>query len=196
MTPIQVLISQPAGHFKITTIEAQLETMQALVGGYIEAVSDPAGANRFTAYCNEEGKLHGFEVNWVSTRLLDVIWLDYADRTFSSMDLVVGPVMWTGGPDGKGDDTGLDQDLIHDFTKCALADAHVRLGVGVPTTVVRTDSDVWVIVGNDAQVDALVTDQSTDKTSTLEVWPSVTPSQRNELLARFVGENGNIRIHQ
>ena len=58
---IQVLYVEPGRKARITTIKNDLESLQKMVGGYIEAVypyEDPVAI-----VCNEEGKLSGMELN-------------------------------------------------------------------------------------------------------------------------------------
>lgn len=58
---IKVLVVEPMKPCRVAEISDQLETMQAIVGGYIEAVTpftDPAAI-----ICNEEGKLQGLPYN-------------------------------------------------------------------------------------------------------------------------------------
>lgn len=58
---IQVVLCEPMKKARITTIRNTLETLQQIVGGYIEAVypfDDPVAI-----ICNEEGKINGMELN-------------------------------------------------------------------------------------------------------------------------------------
>lgn len=59
-----------------------LETMQKIVGGWIECVPFPDGK---TLVCNEEGKVHGLPVNERAT----AIWNSY----FGDTDVIVGNVI-------------------------------------------------------------------------------------------------------
>ena len=69
-----------------------LKDMQALVGGYIEAVAvDPE--DRFSIYVNEEGKLDGLEPC--------AVWM--VDGV--PYDVLVGPIVLRGPVDADGDDT-------------------------------------------------------------------------------------------
>jgi hypothetical protein len=58
---IQVVLCDPGKKARVTTIMNNLESLQKMVGGYIEAVypfEDPVAI-----VCNEEGKINGFELN-------------------------------------------------------------------------------------------------------------------------------------
>ena len=58
---MQVLYVEPGRKARITTIKNDLESLQKMVGGYIEAVypyEDPVAI-----VCNEEGKINGMELN-------------------------------------------------------------------------------------------------------------------------------------
>ena len=58
---IQVVLCEPGKKAYITTINSTLESLQQIVGGYIEAVypfDDPVAI-----ICNEEGKINGLELN-------------------------------------------------------------------------------------------------------------------------------------
>ena len=58
---IQVVLCEPGKKARVTTIKNDLESLQKMVGGFIEAVypyEDPVAI-----ICNEEGKLNGMELN-------------------------------------------------------------------------------------------------------------------------------------
>lgn len=58
---IQVVLCEPGKKACITSINNTLESMQQIVGGYIEVVypfDDPVAI-----ICNEEGKINGLELN-------------------------------------------------------------------------------------------------------------------------------------
>lgn len=58
---IQVVLCEPGKKACVTTISNTLESLQQIVGGYIEAVypfDDPVAI-----ICNEEGKINGLELN-------------------------------------------------------------------------------------------------------------------------------------
>jgi hypothetical protein len=76
-------------------LSADLDTLQRIVGGNLEAVDLPeAGAH---AYCNEEGKLLGLPVNLTATGIIDRLQPGFARR-----DLLCGDVGFLGtGPGGE-----------------------------------------------------------------------------------------------
>lgn len=74
---------------------SSLETMQELVGGYLE--SAPVFDRKLTMYCNEEGKLLGLPINFVASLLIHP----------EVDDLIMGDVLIVGGPDEEGYDTDL-----------------------------------------------------------------------------------------
>ena len=58
---MQILYVEPGRKARITTIKNDLESLQKMVGGYIDAVypyEDPVAI-----VCNEEGKINGMELN-------------------------------------------------------------------------------------------------------------------------------------
>lgn len=58
---MQVVYVEPGKRARVTTIQSGLESLQKMVGGYIEAVypfEDPVAI-----ICNEEGKINGMELN-------------------------------------------------------------------------------------------------------------------------------------
>jgi len=57
---INVLIVPEGKHPYLKTIPDTLETLQEIVGGYIEPYDLKGGA---TIYCNEEGKIDGWRLN-------------------------------------------------------------------------------------------------------------------------------------
>ena len=72
---LDVLLVKPGGYAKMTTIDADLASMQKIVGGYIQAVNyfdEPV-----VLVCNDEGKLNGLELNRAikddNGKVLDVI---------------------------------------------------------------------------------------------------------------------------
>ena len=80
---IQVLLCEPGKKARVTTIMNNLESLQKMVGGYIEAVypfEDPVAI-----ICNEEGKLNNMELN----RAL-------RDESGQIYDILAGPFLVTG----------------------------------------------------------------------------------------------------
>ena len=80
---IQVVLCDPGKKARVTTIMNNLESLQKMVGGYIEAVypfEDPVAI-----ICNEEGKLNNMELN----RAL-------RDESGQIYDILAGPFLVTG----------------------------------------------------------------------------------------------------
>lgn len=81
-------------------LDGQLATLQAAVGGLIEAVPLPdfiRGSERATAYCHEEGKLEGLPINRRATDFVvpgvGIMWQDY----------IAGPLVLAGFNPVTGD---------------------------------------------------------------------------------------------
>lgn len=77
------------------TAAPTLEQLQAIVGGYIEAVPlfESFGGSPCVAFCNEEGKLIGLPYNDLATGLWHcAIGLEYPldDALFGNVALIVG----------------------------------------------------------------------------------------------------------
>lgn len=99
--PIRVLIIPAEGEWEIKELPQDLRTLQATVGGYIEAVPvafDSDGDITAMAWCNEEGKIHGLPVNHRAT----AFWWALCDE-MRGRDSFSGTVIMTGGADGAGD---------------------------------------------------------------------------------------------
>ena len=58
---MKAIVKEVGEEAQLRDIENDLETMQGLVGGYIEVVSTGEG---ILLICNEEGKLNGLPVNF------------------------------------------------------------------------------------------------------------------------------------
>lgn len=91
---MKAVVIQPNGWTTIEDADVSLEGLQAIVGGYIEAVGlkcpHPA-----TAYINEEGKIEGLDANPVATRVAHLM----------AGDFIAGPMIILGAPDDEGNDT-------------------------------------------------------------------------------------------
>lgn len=59
---MKIIVIKPFHNPKVMEIEHTLEAMQAIVGGYIEAVY-PFDDEEIALVCNEEGKLEGLTPN-------------------------------------------------------------------------------------------------------------------------------------
>jgi hypothetical protein len=85
--------------YEITLTESgSLKTLQEAVGGWIEAVSVPScikGADRATAYVNEEGKLLGLPVNYRAT--------DFMLPLLGIYDCICGPLVLAGFDPATGE---------------------------------------------------------------------------------------------
>lgn len=76
---IRVVVARPNEWAEIIEIEDELETYQALVGGYIECVKLwNLPESKYALICNEEGKMMGLPVNFINNN-----------------DIIVGPVVIT-----------------------------------------------------------------------------------------------------
>lgn len=82
-----------------------LETLQKNVGGYVEALTSESGKTTF--WCNEEGKLERLPVNEHATGLLYLL----APR-FRGYDILVGPVVITGGCDSHGNTLAIGKEAL------------------------------------------------------------------------------------
>jgi hypothetical protein len=95
------VVIQPDGAISVEQVQADLEGLQALVGGYIEAVGlkCPAPA---TAYINEEGKIHDLPRNPLATSVAHLFPGDY----------IAGTMVILGAPDGEGYDTSVSDEVL------------------------------------------------------------------------------------
>lgn len=113
-----------------------LATLQAAVGGYIEAVDLPTADGEITLWVNEEGKLVDQpEVNHVAT----LIALPRLGG-----DLVCGNVVFTGGVGPEGETLGLTEQqekrLMHLIElACKLVLAEMLKSAQIEIVVVGTD---------------------------------------------------------
>jgi hypothetical protein len=88
--------------------DGSLQSMQQAVGGYIEHVA--TNEARFDIWCNEEGKLTGLPLNELATQFL------YAtDPNWVGHDVLVGPVLLTGGADNEGATQTVPDFLLEQF---------------------------------------------------------------------------------
>ena len=58
---MRVVMMEPGEKAYVTDIDSSLETMQTIVGGYIECIN-PWG-NKIVMVCNDEGKIAGLPLN-------------------------------------------------------------------------------------------------------------------------------------
>lgn len=71
---MKVIVIKPGEEATVKEIDSELESMQAVVGGMIEAIYP--FADKVALVCNEEGKLVGLEPNFAlvrNKRVMDVI---------------------------------------------------------------------------------------------------------------------------
>jgi hypothetical protein len=108
--PVKVIIIPPGGEpAEERVISQDLQNLQSLVGGYIEAVStmyDEGGVPQAIFWCNEEGKLRDLPVNSRATAL----W--YAIEGGPTGDYLSGTVILSGGSDPDGDILPTPQVLV------------------------------------------------------------------------------------
>lgn len=102
MSEIIALEVRVDGTAEVKPIEPELETLQGIVGGYIEAVGPADG--RWTAYVDEEGLLKGLPLNRRATVMA---------RQLGAGDvLLVGPAVFLGPADDEGYDTDVTAEVL------------------------------------------------------------------------------------
>lgn len=121
--PITALVI-PAGEgepARLAPITADLETMQGLVGGWLEALSLGQGA---VMYLNEEGKILGLPLNTAANRIVAL-----ANPGLAPGDFIVGQVIILGDTAPDGTEDGAEHDVPASALEwCRLA------GVKIDTT--------------------------------------------------------------
>lgn len=101
---MKALIVTPEGERRVEDIDPGLDTLQGLVGGYIEAAPTDGSV---TVYVNEEGKLTGLPYNEVGTALY------YKLAPFmAGQDVLVGTIVIVGPVDDEGYDTDLPDEIL------------------------------------------------------------------------------------
>lgn len=99
---MQAVYVEPGKRARVTTIQSGLESLQKMVGGYIEAVypfEDPVAI-----ICNEEGKINGMDLN----RAL-------RDDSGEIYDILAGPFLVVGL--GEEDFASLSQEHQQKYQK-------------------------------------------------------------------------------
>lgn len=95
------VIIRTDGTASVEDIDTSLAGLQAIVGGYIEAVGlkcpHPA-----TAYINEEGKLEGLMPNAAASQIAHLM----------PEDFIVGQMVVLGAPDDEGNDTAVSDEVL------------------------------------------------------------------------------------
>lgn len=104
----------------LTRIEPRLESLQEIVGGFVEPLTLSGDA---TMYLNEEGKYTSLPVNGNANR---VVYL--ADPGLHPEDYVVGQVVVVGNRDAQGRNDGQDHDVPD-----SVVDLSRRAGLVVET---------------------------------------------------------------
>ena len=104
---LTVLLTSPDEQARVVTLEAELKTLQrAIGGGYLEVI----GGQTWSAYLDEEGRLKGLAVNADGTRLAHELGFREARHGMASG--LVGPVLFMGPVDDKGDETSVTDQVI------------------------------------------------------------------------------------
>jgi hypothetical protein len=93
---IRVVVMEPGKAPEEKKIVSSLETLQKIVGGYIEGVSCPWNG-RLLMYGHDEGKLIGLPANFVLPEYEDIF---------------MGPVVVVGPADDEGYETDLDDEQV------------------------------------------------------------------------------------
>lgn len=86
--------------------------IQHAVGGCFDLVVSETGNTSF--WLHDEGKLIGLPVNQTATVML---W--QLNQNFVGRDVLVGPILVTGGADENGDDTDVGPEAIIALSKIA-----------------------------------------------------------------------------
>ena len=86
------------GEYMNVSVDAELESYQHLVGGYIQALY----GEHWIMYCNEEGKLLDLPINEVATVLCQRHEMIFPN------DAIMGNVFFV----GVNDDTGQEKELL------------------------------------------------------------------------------------
>lgn len=115
---LQIIKIHANGTFETDRIDGSLASMQAIVGGYIQAVDFGAAGADATLWLNEEGKLAGLDTNAMATGLV-------GHRLFAG-DRIVGDVFITGGTDDEGESLGLSNAQVD-----AIINKLAEIGPGV-----------------------------------------------------------------
>lgn len=89
MATIKVIVKEPGKKPEVKIIKDSLQTLQTIVGGYIEAVGIPIPDVDF--FCDEEGKMkNGVKPNF------------YVNEDTPYRDLIFGTVVFVGGNENGG----------------------------------------------------------------------------------------------
>jgi hypothetical protein len=100
MGTIPAVVVHTNGVVEVVNLDNGYKAIQAVVGGYFEMVSSASGDTSF--WVHEEGKLIGLEPNIVATKILWAL-----NPAFDHRELLLGPVLLTGGVDDEGETLGV-----------------------------------------------------------------------------------------
>ncbi len=100
---MRVAIIPPDGYVHVSEIDGDLQTLQKIVGGYVEAVAlkGDLGSACF-GYINEEGKLNGLAPNPAATTITHLFPGDY----------IAGTMIVLGECDAEGVETSVPDDAL------------------------------------------------------------------------------------
>lgn len=104
MASIRAIIVDPDGTVWKTEIEDSLSAFQAVVGGYIEAVT----GNEATVFVNEEGLLQSLPFNPTASQFAQYM-------ITGSTYMLVGTALIVGPADEEGNDTHVRQSVVDYF---------------------------------------------------------------------------------
>lgn len=106
---MKVLVIEPGSQTAtVREVAHTLTAFQELVGGDIEGLTLGSGV---TAYINEGGKGLGLPVNVVADEIVRILLVADGRRLMPG-DVIVGPVVFLGSPDGDGEDTGVPSEFV------------------------------------------------------------------------------------
>lgn len=97
----------------LNEVDSELTALQSAVGGWIQAVDLKDG---MSMYLNEEGKIHGLDLNPIATQY-------WEDSYGVGTDVILGAVVFTGLPDRNGDTTSVTSAQLQDIINRAGARA-------------------------------------------------------------------------
>lgn len=103
------VIIKTSGNPEVVDLDSapnELELLQGVVGGWVEAVDVKEG---MTLWCNEEGKLRGLIPNFNAMRKTS------AHDVLMPGDIIAGDVIITGEPDDEGRTLGLDEAQVSEL---------------------------------------------------------------------------------
>lgn len=109
----KIILIPVSGLPEVRSVEATLESLQSLIGGYLQAVNF---GGRGLAHADEDGKRKQLPVNLVATALCRDYLVGLRDD-----DYISGPMFITGFPDSDGNYTDVSEDLIDEVEKNSAA---------------------------------------------------------------------------